>query len=216
MRILYPQDRFWRKNMRPADQGTGCLGVDINRNYDFFWGRKFNPMFAFLVFALHIRLEAVPNYFYFSGCSLGVSNCVPTKSVWIQFMSSHWSSLQGCQEKKDTKQKRFFPFLLPTLNMQTVTFQSTHQAFAPRRHSTVPQLHRSPKRKWCRTRRTRWMSWCGSPTTRLCPPGCSRTGTESTASVKFPTTMTTKWYVKLQASFLVSKYWGGVTHENTR
>ena len=31
-------DPMWRKNRRPAPGGTpGCLGVDINRNYDFLW-----------------------------------------------------------------------------------------------------------------------------------------------------------------------------------
>jgi hypothetical protein len=28
---------FWRKNRRPAENGGG-IGVDLNRNYDFFWG----------------------------------------------------------------------------------------------------------------------------------------------------------------------------------
>lgn len=28
---------FWRKNRRPAENGGG-VGVDLNRNYDFFWG----------------------------------------------------------------------------------------------------------------------------------------------------------------------------------
>lgn len=30
-------DSWWRKNRRPAPGGSGCLGVDINRNCDFLW-----------------------------------------------------------------------------------------------------------------------------------------------------------------------------------
>merc|ERR1711976_137690 len=30
--------RYWRKNRRP--QGIGCTGVDLNRNFDFRWGRE--------------------------------------------------------------------------------------------------------------------------------------------------------------------------------
>ncbi|MFT6334334.1 MAG: murein tripeptide amidase MpaA [Halioglobus sp.] len=32
---------FWRKNRRPAEGGGG-VGVDLNRNYDFFWGNDDN------------------------------------------------------------------------------------------------------------------------------------------------------------------------------
>lgn len=30
-------DPMWRKNRRPAPGGGSCIGVDINRNYDFLW-----------------------------------------------------------------------------------------------------------------------------------------------------------------------------------
>ena len=31
------QDAMWRKNRRAAPPGSQCLGVDVNRNYDFMW-----------------------------------------------------------------------------------------------------------------------------------------------------------------------------------
>jgi carboxypeptidase T len=40
---------MWRKNMRPAPPGMGgCVGVDVNRNYDFLWDftRFFDPAAA--------------------------------------------------------------------------------------------------------------------------------------------------------------------------
>jgi murein tripeptide amidase MpaA len=30
-------DAFWRKNRRPHPAGGGCIGVDLNRNFDFLW-----------------------------------------------------------------------------------------------------------------------------------------------------------------------------------
>ncbi|XP_068208031.1 carboxypeptidase B-like isoform X2 [Palaemon carinicauda] len=35
----HTNDRFWRKNMRIVE-GSTCVGVDLNRNYDFFWGNE--------------------------------------------------------------------------------------------------------------------------------------------------------------------------------
>ena len=31
------QDRMWRKNRRPIE-GSKCVGVDLNRNFDFKFG----------------------------------------------------------------------------------------------------------------------------------------------------------------------------------
>ena len=41
-------DAMWRKNRRPAPAGhpgTACIGVDLNRNYDFLWNypQYFSP-----------------------------------------------------------------------------------------------------------------------------------------------------------------------------
>ena len=35
---MYEQERFWRKN-RSFGQG-GCIGVDLNRNFNHQWGGK--------------------------------------------------------------------------------------------------------------------------------------------------------------------------------
>ncbi|MBW4550134.1 MAG: hypothetical protein KME35_03330 [Aphanocapsa sp. GSE-SYN-MK-11-07L] len=41
----YDCDNLWRKNRRPNPSGGNCIGVDINRNFDFLWDHltKFSP-----------------------------------------------------------------------------------------------------------------------------------------------------------------------------
>ena len=36
--IDYPKYRLWRKNVSPLG-GTSCVGVDLNRNFDFHWSK---------------------------------------------------------------------------------------------------------------------------------------------------------------------------------
>jgi carboxypeptidase A2 len=43
----WTNDRMWRKNRKP-DAATGCVGVDLNRNFDFRWGNdgvSFDPCY---------------------------------------------------------------------------------------------------------------------------------------------------------------------------
>ncbi len=41
--LTSPQERFWRKN-RVNNEGSACMGVDLNRNFDFRWGRKYRGL----------------------------------------------------------------------------------------------------------------------------------------------------------------------------
>lgn len=44
-RFSQTADSQWRKNRRPHPSGGGCIGVDVNRNFDFLWDHvaKFAP-----------------------------------------------------------------------------------------------------------------------------------------------------------------------------
>lgn len=37
----FTDDRLWRKTRRPTNK-KGCIGTDVNRNWNFKWGRKFD------------------------------------------------------------------------------------------------------------------------------------------------------------------------------
>uniref|UniRef100_R4FJ79 CARB-Oct-1 n=1 Tax=Octopus cyanea TaxID=34525 RepID=R4FJ79_OCTCY len=38
--VTYSQDRLWKKNMKRDPSGTGCIGVDLNRNFNAKWGKE--------------------------------------------------------------------------------------------------------------------------------------------------------------------------------
>ena len=36
------QERLWRKNRMITDSPLGCVGIDLNRNWDYYWDCEYD------------------------------------------------------------------------------------------------------------------------------------------------------------------------------
>lgn len=52
----YPTYRYWRKNLATLN-GTNCIGVDLNRNFDIDWNQVYTFLLSYLGTIINVLIN---------------------------------------------------------------------------------------------------------------------------------------------------------------